>query len=100
MPSIVWLSSTEMVVSWSPISLVEARGFPTGYIVTYTSSPGKRRRKRQGSEGGTKTVSKDETSVNIDELDSDRQYSVSVAATTAAGTGVASDPVTAPSKSE
>ena len=95
-PAIKWLSSTAMTVSWSPISLVEARGFPTGYIITYSSTSDERRRQ---VEGGTRTVSADETSVTIDGLNSERQYAVSVAATTVAGAGDSSNPVTAPSKS-
>ena len=88
-----------MEVSWSGISLVQARGFPTGYVITYSSSPSTRGRRKRQEERGTITVSNEETSVNIDGLDTNRQYSVSVAATTVAGVGVASQPVTAPSKS-
>ena len=98
-PTLSWLTATAMHVSWSPLSLEEARGFLTGYTVTYTSTAGDGGRRKRDDESGTRTVSADETSVTLSGLDSDRQYSVSVAASTSAGTGVPSAPITAPSES-
>lgn len=92
--SISWKGLFEMLVEWKPLTLEEARGFITSYIVTYSSADG-RRRKRATS---TIEVAGDQTSVSIDDLDPNVQYSVSVAATTTAGTGVGSDPIIPPSK--
>ena len=95
--TITWTSLTAMDVSWIPLTLEEARGFVTGYTVTYTAEEEEKRRKRD-HDSGSETVPGDESSVAIDGLDPDAQYSVSVAAETAAGVGVPSEPMTAPSK--
>ena len=83
-----------MLVEWKPLTLEEARGFITSYIVTYSSTES-RRRKRTTS---TVEVAGDQTSATIDDLDPNVQYSVSVAAITTAGTGVSSDPIIPSSK--
>ena len=100
-PTLKWLSVSEMEVSWTSLTLEEARGFPTGYTVTYTSAaPGDpARRRRRDEESGMETVSADQTSVTLTGLDSERQYSVSVAASTSAGTGTSSNPIMSPSES-
>ena len=90
-----------MDVSWVPLTLEEARGFITGYTVTYTAEEDEERRRqlsKRDHDGGSETVSEDQSSVTISGLDPDTQYSVSVAAETAVGRGVVSVPVTAPSK--
>ena len=91
--STVWTSLTDLEVSWVPLTLEEARGFIKSYTVTLTSDDRRRKRAEVREE-----VSGDQTSVSFDDLDSNREYSVSVAAVTAAGEGVSSDPVSTPSK--
>ena len=41
------LNGTAMNVSWSPLNLVEARGFVQSYIITYQQASNVRRRRRQ-----------------------------------------------------
>lgn len=93
MNELLWTSLTELKVSWSPLSLEEARGFITSYSVSYSSDDGQRRR---DVEAGTVSVPGDQSSVSLTGLDSDRRYSISVAAATAAGGGVLSDPMSPP----
>lgn len=82
-----------MQVAWIPLSLEEARGFITLYVVTYSSDSQRKKRATH-----TVNVPGDQVSVTIPDLDSNTRYSVSVAATTAAGMGDSSTPVTSPSK--
>ena len=91
--STVWTSLTDLEVSWIPLTLEEAHGFIRSYAVTLTSDD---RRKKRAVE--VEEVPGDQTSVSFPGLDSNREYSVSVAAETAAGVGVSSEPVSAPSK--
>ena len=98
---ITWTSLTDMDVSWVPLTLEEARGFITGYTVTYTAEEDEERRRqlsKRDHDSGSETVLGDQSSVTISGLDPDAQYSVTVAAETAAGRGFVSVPVTAPSK--
>ena len=90
----MWTSLTDLEVSWIPLTLEEARGFIRSYAVTLTSG-GDRRKKRAVE---VEEVPGDQTSISFPGLDSNREYSVSVAAETAAGVGVSSEPVSAPSK--
>ena len=90
--TVVWTSLTDLEVSWVPLTLEQARGFITSYVISYSSDTS--RRKRQD---GRETVAGDQSSVTLAGLDSDLKYSVSVAAVTAAGEGVASEPISAPS---
>ena len=72
-------SDTTISVEWEPISLFEARGFP---IYTITLIPDLMTRKRQD---GVITVTTNETSVVIDDLDPNVQYSLTVAVGTTGG---------------
>lgn len=92
--SVSWKGLFEMLVEWKPLTLEEARGFITSYIVTYSSADSRRRKRATGTE----EVPGDQNSVSIDDLDPDIEYSVSVAAATTAGTGVGSDPIIPPSE--
>ena len=72
-------SDTTISVEWEPISLFEARGFP---IYTITLIPDSMTRKRQD---GVITVTTNETSVVIDDLDPNVRYSLTVAVGTTGG---------------
>ena len=76
-----------MFVSWDPIPLTESRGFIINYTVTYQS---------QTMEQDALAVKIPGTlnSVVISNLQPSEQYTVTVSATTSAGEGSASDPVT------
>lgn len=80
-------------MSWSPLTLEEAHGFVIAYIVTYNVFEEKRRR-----DTNTLSVEADETMVTIGGLRPEKVYSITVAAQTAAGIGVASEPLLVPSK--
>ena len=83
--SISRISPTVMVVSWTPLSYVEARGFISHYTVAYSpqTSDG---RKRQDN-GQIITVPGMNSSITrIVGLDPDTVYTVQVSATTGGGT--------------
>ena len=78
-------SPTVMVVSWTPLSYVEARGFISHYTVAYSpqTSGG---RKRQALDTMFQTVQGMESSTTrIEGLDPDTGYFVQVSVTTGAG---------------
>ena len=80
---------TIMLVSWTPLTLSEARGFVTFYTVAYT--PVLNSRRRQVSQDTMYiNVSADSSSVTIVGLDGSLAYSVQVSAGTRAGQGVPS----------
>ena len=80
---------TTMLVSWTPLTLSEARGFVTFYTVAYT--PVLNSRRRQVSQDTMyMNVSADSSSVTIVGLDGSLAYSVQVSAGTRAGQGVQS----------
>ena len=80
---------TTMLVSWTPLTLSEARGFVTFYTVAYT--PVLNSRRRQVSQDTMyMNVSADSSSVTIVGLDGSLAYSVQVSAGTRAGQGVMS----------
>ena len=78
-------SPTVMVVSWTPLSYVEARGFVSHYTVAYSpqTSGG---RKRQTLDTMFQTVpGMDSSTTRIEGLDPDTVYTVQVSATTGGG---------------
>ena len=80
---------TIMLVSWTPLTLSEARGFVTFYTVAY--HPVLNSRRRQVSQDTMyMNVSADSSSVTIVGLDGSLVYSVQVSACTRAGQGVQS----------
>ena len=76
---------TSIDVSWTPLTLIEARGFITGYVVSYSTGSGRRQQ--------ADDVSIDASSATITELDPGTGYSVTVAGRTSAGVGPASEPM-------
>ena len=78
-------SPTVMVVSWTPLSYVEARGFISHYTVAYSplTNDG---RKRQTLDTMFQTVpGMDSSTTRIEGLDPDTGYFVQVSGTTGAG---------------
>ncbi len=84
------LSPTTIFVSWKPLTLSEARGFITFYIIEYYPSLNKKR--QAPSDIMRVNVSADLSSATIDGLDEDLNYFVRVSASTSAGGGVVSSP--------
>lgn len=78
-----------MSVGWKPISLEEARGFPS-YSVSYDSSMDSRRKRTD------QTVLGNQSNVTIGGLEPGVAYTVTVAAVTSAGVGVSSAEIQAP----
>ena len=79
------ISPTVMVVSWTPLSYVEARGFISHYTIAYSpqTSDG---RETQGLDTMFWTVlGVDSNTTRIEGLDPDTGYSVQVSANTGAG---------------
>ena len=87
-------SPTVMVVSWTPLSYVEARGFISHYTVAY--SPQTSGRKRQDSVQTVTVPGMDSSTVTISNLDPETGYSVLVSGATEGGVGEMSVPVTNP----
>ena len=85
---------TVMVVSWTPLTLSEARGFITSYTVFY--SPQVSRRKQQEPSTMQKTVSEDFNQTFIDGLDPNTAYDVQVSASTKVGASALSEVIVAP----
>ena len=80
-------SGTSVSVEWEPVSLFEARGFPT-YTVTLEPSSSESRVTRQ-SNNGVIRVTTNETNVVIGGLDPAVEYDVTVSVRTSAGETVA-----------
>ena len=78
---IVMRAGTTMTVSWRLLTLLEARGFITGYTVTYTVSTHARQRQTN-----MVTTGPDMSFVTIEDLDANAAYNVSVQASNNAGT--------------
>ena len=74
-----------MMVSWTPLSLSEARGFITHYTVAYFPQQGSS--KRQEPNTMYKNVSGDSDQATIDGLEASIDYGVQVSASTNAGSG-------------
>ena len=82
-------SPTTISVTWTPLTLIEARGFIRYYSVSYTPKG----RKRQASlETMYVNVSNTSTRATITGLEPSSMYNVQVAAATSAGVGAQSPP--------
>ena len=81
------INDSHMKVSWSLLTLVEARGWITNYTVYYKPRPA------SGGQYNFTTVPHNLTSVVIGGLLSEETYVVQVSASTAAGEGVRSEEV-------
>ena len=85
------INGSTIVVSWNPLSPVEARGFVRYYLVTWTPSSSKAR----GSPGSA-NLTANATMFLITGLDPMVSYTISVSAGTSAGVGAASNTSTMP----
>ena len=76
-------SGTTISVSWDPLSLTEARGFPV-YTVTLTplSLVGSRATRQSNDDG---IVTTNETDVVIDDIDPNEEYYLTITVQTNAG---------------
>ena len=81
----VRISDSMMRVSWSSLTLTEARGFITHYTVAYF--PLSSGSKREEPNTLYQTVGKDSSETTIEGLDGFSAYAVQVSASTAAGDG-------------
>lgn len=79
------LNSTHMTVTWTPLTLMEARGFVTGYTVR--ASPAMSTRKRQDNGEIVKVFPSDASSGTLTTLQQGVTYGVTVSASTSAGEG-------------
>ena len=82
-------SPSTMLVSWTPLTLSEARGFVTFYTIAYTPILSSRRR-QVSQDTMYRNASADSASITIVGLDGSVAYSVQVSAGTRAGQGVQS----------
>ena len=78
-------NGTTIHVSWDPLSLSEARGFPIYIVTLIPSSLVGSRATRQINDDGIITVTTNETDIVIDGLDPDVEYSLTVAVGTSSG---------------
>ena len=85
---------TVIVVSWSPLTLSEARGFVTSYTVFY--SPQVSITKQQEPHTIQKTVSGDVNGTTIHDLDQNTVYDVQMSVSTKAGASPLSEVISAP----
>ena len=74
-----------VTVTWEPLSLFEARGFP---VYTVTLTPEFNRRRRQTGDDGVIMVTTNQTNVVIKGLDPDVHYSLTVTVGTSSGEAV------------
>ena len=86
---------TVMVVSWTPLTLSEARGFITSYTVFYLH-----RGKRQEPHTMQKAVSGNVNQTTIQDLDPNTAYDVQMSANTKAGASALSRVISAPVPSD
>ena len=86
------INNTAIRVSWSPLTLTQARGFLTGYTITLT--PISTSRKRQTSGIVTVMAGPTNTSIVVTGLNPTLHYSVTVAGNTSVGGGDDSPAVT------
>ena len=85
---------TLMVVSWTPLTISESRGFITNYTVFY--SPQVSTTKQQELNTMQKAVSGDVNRTTIDNLDPNTAYDVQLSANTKAGSSSLSEMISAP----
>ncbi len=64
-------SPTTIIVSWKPLTLPEARGFITFYIIEYYPSLNNNKKRQAPSDIMRVSVSADSSSATIDGLDED-----------------------------
>ena len=76
-------SGTSVIISWEPLTLFEARGFPT-YAVTLVPSTSDDRVTRQSSDGVIR-VTTNKSNIVVGGLDPKVEYDVTVAVGTGAG---------------
>ena len=76
-------SGTTINISWDPLSLIEARGFPV-YTVTLTplSLVGNRATRQSNDDG---IVTTNETDVVIDDIDPNEEYYLTITVQTSTG---------------
>lgn len=82
-----------MNITWLKLSLEEARGFITGYSITYDVVSRQTRRQAVTEHADPRASYK-----VIENLVPTYQYSVTVSATTSAGQGVSNDPISVESE--
>ena len=83
------MNTTHMNVSWVKLTLEEARGFVTGYAVSYDAVELRRKKRELRRE----IVHPDSGYKVIGGLGFTESYSITVSASTSAGEGIASRPV-------
>jgi netrin-G3 ligand len=86
----VRVSDSEMMISWTGLTLQEARGFPS-YTITYEPVGSTGRVSRQAQ-----TVQTEQTSTTVGGLLSEAEYLVHITVSTDGGSSAASEPVTVP----
>ena len=88
------LSGTNMTVSWTKLTLAEARGFILNFTIVYYPSSGNR--KWQQLNTMSVTVGNNSNNITINGLEENSVYSVQVSANTVAGRGALSMPYLVP----
>ena len=78
-------NGTTISVSWDPISLFDARGFPVYNVTLTPSSLVGSRTTRQSNDDGIISVTTNENDVVIKGLDANRKYFLTVAVGTSSG---------------
>ena len=76
------ITDTTISITWEPLDLFEARGFP---VYTVTLTPVFERRKRESNIDGVITVTTNESHVVIEGLDPYAEYSLTIAVGTSSG---------------
>ena len=78
-------SDTTVSVSWDPLSLIEARGFPIYTVTLIPFSLLPNRAIRQANDDGIISVTTNETDIVVEGLDPNVEYSLTVAVGTSSG---------------
>ena len=78
-------SGTTVNVSWDPVSLFEARGFPIYTITLIPLLVAGNRATRQSNDDGIISVTTNETDITIKGLDPDLEYSLTISVGTSSG---------------